>query len=300
MSRREMKKFAKNAIVGSGEGALVGLAFANPAVGLAIGAGVGASGVGKKLKLPFFTGGRSHGSAQEQTSVDLSAGEQRDEFGRVIRNTAVGALQGAVVGSLFGNARAGAAYGAALGGLGVGTKLGLPFFTGGARKKSKRGKLSRQLAQVGRGNVFGEIRRTRLMAARSRRRSRSKSRSRSRSRSASKSRSRSRSRSKSKSLSKRSIPNLAVLPRSRSHSRSRSRSRSRSPSPTGRMLRSATKMNRLRSRSTSPLMQTTEEKERQMKMILDAETKRDEFYRANPHKISPNYYKAQNLMKSLY
>jgi uncharacterized membrane protein len=57
MSREYMKKFAKNTVVGVGEGALAGLAIAgNPLVGMAVGAGVGASGLGKKLHLPFFKG----------------------------------------------------------------------------------------------------------------------------------------------------------------------------------------------------------------------------------------------------
>jgi hypothetical protein len=223
-SNRRRKSSLGNTVTGLGMGALAGLPFGNPVLGLAVGAGVGASGVGEKLKLPFF---KKDESLFQGGSKDISGGN------RTLSNAAAGAGWGALIGAATGNVGRGAGIGAIAGALGVGRGI-FPGIQGGSRRRT-------ELAKLGRGNVFNEARRERLFAKRSKSRSRlSPSKSR-----VYRSRSRSRSRSVSRS-------------RSRSPSRSRSRSRSRSSS-----MESAFRLGRAPSKysSKSPMRQTSKDME---------------------------------------
>lgn len=193
----------RNTIVGVGEGALAGLAFGNPALGIAVGAGVGASGLGAKLKLPFFKKG--------------------NEFS---------------------------------------------LFQGGSKTRRQ----SRELANIGRGNVFNEAKRARLYSRRSK--------------------SRSRHSSSRRSSRQSRLQHPLRISRSRSRSRSRSPLRSRSNSMQralrGPAVRVASKL--LRSRSPSPFRQTAEDRDEQMKRTLaemQNQENKNNYYRLNPHLVSP-------------
>ena len=258
MSQDEVKTVVRNSAVGAGEGALAGLILGNPVLGALIGTGVGAAGIASKLKLPLFKGG----DVTPIEQLELKGGgygyrENEDQFSRVVSNAAVGAGQGALVGLAFGNAGAGAKYGAVLGGLGVGRSLGLPFFRGGSRRKSRK---------YGRGNVFNEMANTK------------KSRKR---------------KTMRKRMTRPTAPfrlgrsRASSSSRSTSSSSSRSRSRSRSRSPKRRVSRSLSPSH---FNPTFYARSPTSAEKEVMRLNLKKELEQAEYYRKNPHKISPGQY----------